>query len=76
MQEGPTGVGDGTDTRVGIVVDAETTGRNAALSSIIELAVRRLRFDRTGVVTHVGLPNGGVSIPAWPFPEDRSDHLS
>ncbi len=68
MQEGPTGVGDGTDTRIGVVVDVETTGGNAALGSIIEMAVRRFRFDRTGVVTHVDRVYRWREDPGMPIP--------
>ncbi len=70
VQEGQTGSGDGSDTRVGIVVDVETTGRNAALGSIIELAVRRFKFDRTGIITHIDHAYQWREDPGTPIPPE------
>jgi DNA polymerase III subunit epsilon len=39
------------ETSVGICIDVETTGLDAARDQIIELAMRRFRFDVAGVIT-------------------------
>ena len=53
VREGTTGRGDDCNTRVGVVVDVETTGTIVMLGAIIELALRSFRFDRNGVVTYI-----------------------
>ena len=45
---------DATPTRTGVVVDIETTGLDAARDVIIELAMRRFRFDAAGRIVAVG----------------------
>ncbi|MBD8546725.1 DNA polymerase III subunit epsilon [Sphingomonas sp. CFBP 8760] len=68
VQDGSTGVGNGSDTRIGVVVAARATGESPTRTTIIDLAMRRFRFDRTGVVTHVDrvyrwYEDPGVAIP-------------
>ncbi|MCJ2183484.1 3'-5' exonuclease [Novosphingobium sp. 1949] len=46
----------GAASRVGVAVDVETTGLDAAGDVIIELAIQRFRFDAAGRITEVGQP--------------------
>lgn len=48
--EGETGRSSDSQTSVGLVVDVETTGTNVASDVIIEIAMRRFRFDRRGQI--------------------------
>jgi len=45
---------DNMPTRTGVVVDIETTGLDPARDVIIELAMRRFRFDAAGRIVAVG----------------------
>jgi DNA polymerase-3 subunit epsilon len=59
----------GRDEGVGLVVDVETTGRDAAGDSIIQLAAVRFRYVReTGAVTTVDEPVTGFEDPGRPIP--------
>ena len=42
---------DNTGTKIGVVVDVETTGIDKDRDVIIELALRRFRFDDAGLIT-------------------------
>ncbi|BCA62731.1 hypothetical protein HMP09_1965 [Sphingomonas sp. HMP9] len=53
LREGSTGEGDGTGSYVGVGIDVETTGLDATTGRIIELALRRFRYDRNGVITDI-----------------------
>ncbi len=55
VKEGLTGVGGRENTRIGIVVDVETTGVSED-DIIIEIAVRRFRFDPDGVIVRIDRP--------------------
>ena len=49
LQDGPTGIeGDLADTVIGLAIDCETTGLDPDKNAIIELAMRRFRYDRDG----------------------------
>ncbi|WP_294300987.1 3'-5' exonuclease [uncultured Sphingomonas sp.] len=54
IPEGYTGVGEPGGWNVGVVVDVETTGLSATDDVIIELAMRRFRWDGAGRITEVG----------------------
>jgi DNA polymerase III subunit epsilon len=63
LPEGPTGLGmDNSKTSVGLVVDVETTGTNTASDQIIELALRRFRYDADGDIVKIDR--------AWSWRED------
>ncbi len=67
VREGVTGEGDDSDTRLGIVVDVETTSTIVHLGAVIELAVRRFRFDRQGVITHIDGGHTWLEDPGTPL---------
>lgn len=46
----------GTECRVGVAVDVETTGLDSETDKIIELAVQRFRYDEAGRIVQVGRP--------------------
>lgn len=68
LREGSTGEGTGRGPHVGLVLDVETTGLDCERDAIIQLAVRRFRYDADGVITHVDrtyewVEDPGVSLP-------------
>ncbi|RYG88183.1 DNA polymerase III subunit epsilon [bacterium] len=69
IREGLTGIGrkDGTD--IGVVVDVETTGIGED-DEIVELALRRFRFDPDGVVVKIDRSYSWLEYPGRPLPED------
>lgn len=70
LTEGPTGSGDLANTRVGVAVDIETTGKVMETGGIIELALRRFRFDMDGVITHVDRSYCWREDPGVPIPDE------
>jgi DNA polymerase-3 subunit epsilon len=68
LTEGPTGSGNVSSTRVGVAVDVETTGKVLETGAIIELAMRRFRFDAEGVITHVDRSYCWREDPGIPIP--------
>jgi DNA polymerase-3 subunit epsilon len=64
VREGPTGEGDGSRTWVAAVLDVETTGRDTQLDEVIELAVRRVRFDAEGIITKVDSARSWLEQPS------------
>lgn len=68
VDEGPTGLGGTVGTRIGIALDVETTGVSDE-DVIIELAMRRFRFDPDGVIVKIDrmyswLEDPGRELPA------------
>lgn len=68
--EGPTGLGDPDAGRVGVALDVETTGFDASADVIVELALRRMRYDDDGRVTRVGRLYHWSEDPGRPLPPD------
>ena len=67
VQEGRTGEGDDIDARLGAAIDVETTGTVLNDGAIIELAIRPFRFDRGGVITHIGHASSWREDPGVPL---------
>lgn len=53
VHEGPTGDAETTGAFVGVAIDVETTGLDFRTGKVIELAIRRFRYDRRGVITDI-----------------------
>lgn len=69
LKSGRTGVGSSEDTVVGVVVDVETTGIGLD-DAIIELALRRFRFDRDGIMVAIDEPHAWLEDPGRELPAD------
>lgn len=54
IREGPTGEGDDRNSRLAVVVDVETTSAMVEHGAVIELSIRGIRYDREGIITHIG----------------------
>ena len=68
LPSGPCCTGGDTDTRIGLAVDTETTGLDPDQGHrIIELSIRRFRFDRDGVVTKLDTARGWLEDPGAPL---------
>ena len=71
VREGPTGEGNQADAPfVGIAIDVETTGLLHTDDRIIELALRRFRYDRNGVITNIDIPYSWLEDPGRPIPPE------
>jgi DNA polymerase-3 subunit epsilon len=53
LHEGSTGLGAGRGPHVGVAIDVETTGLDVSTGKVIELAIRRIRYDADGVITDI-----------------------
>jgi DNA polymerase-3 subunit epsilon len=56
-----------TPTRIGVVVDVETEGLDPARDAIVELAMRRFRFDAAGRIVAVGATRVWHEDPGRPL---------
>lgn len=72
LHDGPTGEGVGRGVHVGVGIDVETTGLDVNTGRIIQLAVRRFRYDSAGVVTDVDEPFEWLEDPGEPLHPDIS----
>jgi len=57
----------GDETFIGIVVDVETTGLDVQKDAIIELAVRRFRYDRHGRILKIDRSHSWREDPGQPL---------
>lgn len=53
LRVGPTGEGDARGPFVGVAIDVETTGLDWKTGKVVELALRRFRYDRQGLITDI-----------------------
>lgn len=71
LHVGETGFGDPDDPlRVAAVIDVETTGLNPDDDKVIELAVRRFKYDPDGHIVEIGRSWCWREDPGIPLPED------
>lgn len=70
IREGSTGEGHGPGSYVGVGIDVETTGLDANTGRIIELALRRFRYDRNGVITDFDEAHEWREDPGEPLTPD------
>jgi DNA polymerase III subunit epsilon len=70
VQEGPTGEGAEKGPHVALVLDVETTGLDFERDAIIELAMRRVRYDDRGVITHIDRAYEWTEDPGKPIPPE------
>jgi len=73
VREGPTGEGVDAGSQVGVAVDVETTGLDMERDEIIQLAIRRFRYDDEGVITHIGQTHEWVEDPGKQIPADITE---
>lgn len=69
LRTGDTGVGMIDDTGVAVVLDTETTGIGEE-DAIIELALRRIRFDSRGTIVEIGRRHSWLEDPGRALPPD------
>ena len=70
VRQGFTGEGDDVDASVCAVVDVETTGLDHGNDAIIQLALRRFRYDADGVITKIDRPFSWLEDPGRPIPPE------
>lgn len=70
VKEGFTGEGVDEGASVCAVVDVETTGLDHANDAIIQLAMRRFRYDADGVITRIGASWLWYEDPGRPIPPE------
>lgn len=68
VAEGRTGVPyHGGDTFIAVVLDVETTGLDATKDVVIELAVRRFRYDKAGRILKIDASRSWFEDPGRPL---------
>jgi len=68
--EGPTGVDGEPGTYGGVAVDVETSGLDHRKGRIIELAMRRFRYNRAGEITEIDRAYEWREDPGEPLPAE------
>ncbi|MGI4732231.1 MAG: 3'-5' exonuclease [Janthinobacterium lividum] len=69
LREGYTNVGRRDGTSIAVVLDTETTGVGDD-DAIVELAIRRIRFDPDGVIVSIDKPYAWLEDPGRELPAD------
>ena len=67
LDDVPASNAEGEDTSIAAVVDVETTGLDPQSHKIIELALRRFRFDANGVITKIDRSHRWLEDPGVPL---------
>lgn len=67
LPDGRSGAAGGTGTLVGAAVDCETTGLDHGSDLVIELALRRFRYDRAGRIVALDRPHVWRQDPGRPL---------
>ena len=70
VKQGFTGEGVDAGASVCVVVDVETTGLDHGTDAVIQLAMRRFRFDADGVITRIGASHSWYEDPGRPIPPE------
>lgn len=70
VAEGFTGEGVDADASVCVVLDVETTGLDHECDAVVQLALRRFRFDADGVITRIGGSHSWYEDPGRPIPPE------
>jgi DNA polymerase-3 subunit epsilon len=70
LDDVPTSNTEGEETSIAAVVDVETTGTDPERHKIIELALRRFRFDANGVIVKVDRPHAWLQDPGAPLDKE------
>ena len=70
LDDVPTSNTEGEDTSIAAVVDVETTGLDPQSHKIIELALRRFRFDANGVITKIDRSHRWLEDPGAPLDKE------
>ncbi|HEX8402009.1 MAG TPA: 3'-5' exonuclease [Allosphingosinicella sp.] len=73
VKQGFTGEGEDVNASVCAVVDVETTGLDHENDAIIQLALRRFRYDADGVITRIDRPFSWLEDPGRPIPPEITD---
>ena len=73
IQEGLTSNTGDEAAKVGAILDVETTGRDIETDNIIELAIRRFRFNDAGEVTAIGRCYSWFQDPGVPLAPEIID---
>lgn len=64
---------DGSEVKIGMIIDLETTGLDPLRDEIIELAMMRFTFSPDGRIFEVGPSFTGLRQPSKPIPEEISE---
>lgn len=67
LERRPTAVNDDADTTIGVCIDCETTSLDTANCSVIELSLRRFRYDRSGRITKLDAARSWLEDPGKPL---------
>ncbi len=67
LPAGPRSTGGDAGTSVGVVVDVETTGLDPSRDRVVELSLRRFRYDGDGVITRLDRPYSWLEDPGGPL---------
>ncbi len=67
LASGHTGLGTRDAPFIGLAIDVETTGRDPGRDQVIELALRRFRYDRAGLIVAIDRSYSWLEDPGRPI---------